>query len=193
MEGQRGCSSSNSRVFNSKLTHQHSTETSTLSLETFPTLETELRVVNKIVGSPALSWLPVVVVHGDSISVLGNFSIQEEVVKGGGWGVFESWSCCSGLWHEVLLQCITLLTTCCYSLPQSCLALFDPMNCSTSGFPVLHYLSRACSNSCLLSQWCHPTILFSVTPLSSCPKSGQHQGLFQWVSSSHQVPKVLEV
>jgi len=90
MEGQRGCSSSNSRVFNSKLTHQHSTETSTLSLETFPTLETELRVVNKIVGSPALSWLPVVVVHGDSISVLGNFSIQEEVVKGGGWGGFES-------------------------------------------------------------------------------------------------------
>ena len=61
-----------------------------MSLETFPTLETELRVVNKIVGSPALSWLPVVVVHGDSISVLGNFSIQEEVVKGGGWGVFES-------------------------------------------------------------------------------------------------------
>ena len=28
-----------------------------------------------------------------------------------------------------------------------------------------------CSNSCPLSQWCHPTILASVTPFSSCPPS----------------------
>ena len=30
---------------------------------------------------------------------------------------------------------------------------------------------RACSNSCLSSQWCHPTILSSVIPFSSCPQS----------------------
>ena len=30
--------------------------------------------------------------------------------------------------------------TCCCSVAQSCPALYDPMNCSTSGFPVLHYL-----------------------------------------------------
>ena len=30
---------------------------------------------------------------------------------------------------------------------------------------------KACSNSCPLSQWCHPTILSSVTPFSSCPQS----------------------
>ena len=30
---------------------------------------------------------------------------------------------------------------------------------------------RACSNSCPLSRWCHPTILSSVTPTSSCPQS----------------------
>ena len=29
--------------------------------------------------------------------------------------------------------------------------------------------SRACSNSCPLSRWCHPTISSSVTPFSSCP------------------------
>ena len=29
----------------------------------------------------------------------------------------------------------------------------------------------ACSNSCPLSQWCHPTILSSVIPFSSCPQS----------------------
>ena len=31
--------------------------------------------------------------------------------------------------------------------------------------------SRACSNSCLLSRWCHPTVSSSVTPLSSSPQS----------------------
>ena len=51
----------------------------------------------------------------------------------------------------------------------------------------------ACSNSCSLSQWCHPTISSSAALFSSCPRSSQHQGLFQWVSSSHQVAKVLEL
>ena len=58
-----------------------------------------------------------------------------------------------------------------------------------------------CSNSFPLSRWCHPTISSSVVPFSSCllpfPKvSGkdlsQYQGLFQWVSSSRQVARVLE-
>ena len=48
-------------------------------------------------------------------------------------------------------------------------------------------------NSCLLSRRCHPTISSSVVPFSSClqsfPASG---GLFKWVSSSHQVAKLLE-
>ena len=36
----------------------------------------------------------------------------------------------SGVWH------------CCFcSVAQACLTLFDPMDCSTSGFPVLHYIS----------------------------------------------------
>ena len=51
----------------------------------------------------------------------------------------------------------------------------------------------ACSNSCPLSRWCHPTISSSVIPFSSCLQSFQHQGLFQWVSSLHQVAKVLEL
>ena len=51
----------------------------------------------------------------------------------------------------------------------------------------------ACSYSCLWSRWCHPTISSSVVPFSSCPLLSQHQGLFQWVSSSHQVAKVLKL
>ena len=47
---------------------------------------------------------------------------------------------------------------------------------------------RVCSNSCLLCWWCHPTISSSVSPFDSCPQS-----FFQWVSSSHQVAKVLEL
>ena len=54
-------------------------------------------------------------------------------------------------------------------------------------------ISRVCSNSCSSSQWCHPTILSSVVPFSSCLQSSQHQGLFQRVISSHWVAKILEL
>ena len=37
---------------------------------------------------------------------------------------------------------------------------------------------RACSNSCPLSQWCHPTILASVVPFSSCFQSFPASGSF---------------
>ena len=47
-------------------------------------------------------------------------------------------------------------------------------------------------NPCPLSRWCHPTISPSVVPFSSCPNPSQNQGLFQWISSLHQVAKVLE-
>ena len=36
-------------------------------------------------------------------------------------------------------------------------------------------------------------LMSSVTPFSSCPQSFQHQGLFQWVSSSYQVADILEL
>ena len=51
---------------------------------------------------------------------------------------------------------------------------------------------RAYSNSCPLSWLCHPAISSSVVPFSSCLQSSQHQGLFHWISSSHQVAKGLE-
>ena len=48
------------------------------------------------------------------------------------------------------------------------------------------------SNSCPSSWWCHPAISSSVIPFSSCPSPSQHQSLFQWVNTSHEVAKVLE-
>ena len=48
------------------------------------------------------------------------------------------------------------------------------MNCSPPGFPVLHRISDLCS----LSRWCHPTILSSVAPFSSCLQSLPASGSF---------------
>ena len=50
---------------------------------------------------------------------------------------------------------------------------------------------RVHPNPCPSSQWCHPAISSSVIPFSSCPNPSQHQSLFQWVNSSHEVAKVL--
>ena len=50
---------------------------------------------------------------------------------------------------------------------------------------------RAFLNSCPSSQWCHVTISSSVIPSPPAFNLSQHQGLFKWVSSLHQVAKVL--
>ena len=71
--------------------------------------------------------------------------------------------------------------------------LFDPMDCSMPGFPVLHYLLE------LAQTYVHrfgDTIQPSHPLSSPSPPAftlSQHQGLFQWVSSSYQVSKVLEL
>ena len=56
---------------------------------------------------------------------------------------------------------------------QTCPTLCYPMDCNTAS---LSPIPRACSNSCPLSRWCHPTISSSVVPFSSClqpfPASG---------------------
>ena len=52
-------------------------------------------------------------------------------------------------------------------LTESCPTLCDPMNLSTPGLPVHHQLQEFNSNTCLLSQWYHPTISSSVIPFSS--------------------------
>ena len=49
---------------------------------------------------------------------------------------------------------------------------------------------RVYSNSCPSRWWCHPTISSSVNLYIF--NLSQHQSLFEWISSSHQVAKVLE-
>ena len=67
----------------------------------------------------------------------------------------------------------------CRSVTKSCPALCNPVNCTTPGFPVLHYLPRVCLNLCPLSQWHHPTISSSVALFSSCPQSFPASESFQ--------------
>ena len=49
-----------------------------------------------------------------------------------------------------------------------------------------------CLNSCPLSWWCYLTISSFAAPSPLALNLSQHQGLFQWFLSSHQVAKVLE-
>ena len=42
------------------------------------------------------------------------------------------------------------------------------------------------------SPWCHPAISSSAVPSPPALNPSQHQSLFQWVNSSHEVAKVLE-
>ena len=78
------------------------------------------------------------------------------------------------------------------SVTQSCPILCDSMDCSTPGFPVHHQLLELAQTHV---HWVSDAIQPS-HPLSS-PSSlafnlYQHQGLFQWISSSQQVAKLLE-
>ena len=78
------------------------------------------------------------------------------------------------------------------SVAQSCPTLCDPMNRSTPGLPVYHRLPAStqtyvhCVGDAI--QPSHPLS----SPSPPALNLSQHQGIFKWVSSSHQVAKVLE-
>ena len=77
-------------------------------------------------------------------------------------------------------------------LTQSCPTLCNPMDCSTPGVPVHHQLPEFTQTHVHrvsdAIQPSHPLLSPSL-PAFNLP---QHQGLFKWVSSLHQVAKVLE-
>ena len=78
------------------------------------------------------------------------------------------------------------------SVTQSCLILCNPMDCSTPGPCVYHQRPEFTQTHV---HWVSDAIQPSHPLLSPSPPAfslSQHQGLFQWVSSSHQVAKVLE-
>ena len=78
------------------------------------------------------------------------------------------------------------------SVTQLCPTLCDPMDCSTPGFPV-HYQLPELTQSHVhrVSDAIQPSHLLS-SPYPPAFNLSQHQGIFQLVSCSHQVAKVLE-
>ena len=78
------------------------------------------------------------------------------------------------------------------SVAQSCLTLCNPMNCSMPGLHVHHQLPEFTETHVHrvsdAIQPSHPLL----SPSPPAPNPSQHQSLFQWVNSSHEVAKVLE-
>ena len=78
------------------------------------------------------------------------------------------------------------------SVAQSCPTPCDPMNHSTPGLPIHHQLPEFTQTHVhRVSDAIQPSYPLS-SPSPPAPNPSQHQGLFQWVSSSYQVAQVLE-
>ena len=72
---------------------------------------------------------------------------------------------------------------------KSCLSLYNLMDCSMPGFPVLHHLLEfAQTHVHRVSDAIQPSHPLS-SPSPPALNLSQHQDLFQWVGSSHQVAK----
>ena len=82
---------------------------------------------------------------------------------------------------SVFLQCLARFYC---SVTQSCPTVCDAMDCSMTGFPVFSPSPGACSNSCPLSQWCHPTVWSPSSPSPPAFNLSQHQDLF-WSGHLH--------
>ena len=89
-------------------------------------------------------------------------------------------------------QYIPLVIACCCSVTIY-VWLWDPMDCSMPGLPVLHHLPEFAQ---IHVHWVDDAVQPSHPLSSPSPPAlslSQHQGLFQWVDSLHQVAKVLEL
>ena len=107
---------------------------------------------------------------------------------------FQNWNPFLPWWHIVkgAPWLGTSLSVQFSSVAQSCPTLCDPMNRSTPGLPVHHQLPEFTQTHVHrvgdAIQPSHPRS----SPPPPAPNPSQHQSLFQWVNSSHEVAKVLE-
>ena len=111
------------------------------------------------------------------------------------WWIRGLWKLPDGrnwLWRKLSLVLVgkAMLSFC--SVAQSCLTLFDPMNRSMPGLPVHHQFPEFTQTHVhQVSDAIQPSHPLS-SPSPPAPNPSQHQGLLQWVYSSHEVAKVLE-
>ena len=109
------------------------------------------------------------------------------------WLIDDAHWCCSV--HE-LYKCSLSPSVQFSSVAQSCPTLCDH-GLQHAMLPCPSLSSGVCSNSCLVSWWCHPTIPSSVVPFSSCiqsfPASGSFlmsrlftSGVISWIAEFHK-------
>ena len=80
----------------------------------------------------------------------------------------HNWTTKHTAYSDITSLSLVVISQSVSSVTQSCLTLCDPINRSMPELPVHLQLYP---NSCPLSWWCHPTILSSVVPFSSCLQS----------------------
>ena len=95
-------------------------------------------------------------------------------------------------WHTFFLIFFYFFCCCC-SVTRLCPTVCDPMDCSMQGFSVLHYLPEfGQTHVHWIGHAIQPYHLLW-PPFPPSLSLYQHQGIFQWVGSSYQVAKVLEL
>ena len=152
---------------------------------------------DQLLGESRMNWLYVI---NGQVFLRISFYLENLYVMGcicltiKGWNFFQSLPFLIGLPEMPIVSCFNAYSIISQfsSVAQLCPTLCDPRDWSTPGFPVhqqlpelarthVHRVSDAIQSSHPLSSPSPPAFNLS-----------QHQGLFKWVSSSHQVAKVLE-
>ena len=93
----------------------------------------------------------------------------------------------------ILVSCFCVICCCCCAVTKSCLTFCDLHELQHTRLPSPSLSPGECSNSCPLSQWCHPTVSSSVVPFSSHLQSFPASGSFPINQFFASVAKVLEL
>ena len=126
---------------------------------------------------------------GSSIHGISQARILEWVVIPFSRGIFWTLGSNQSLLHcRQILYHLSLQFS---SVARSCPTLCDPMNRSTPGLPVYHQLPEFTQTHIhRVSDAIQPSHPPS-SPSPPAPSPSQHQGLFQWVNSLHQVSSII--
>ena len=107
---------------------------------------------------------------------------------------FHCYCCLVAKWDPILVTqwtvaCLVTVSIQLSSVAQPCLGLCWPHGLQHTRLPCSSPTPGAYSDSCPSSQWCHLPSHPWLSPSSPAFHLSQHQGLFKWLRSSHQVAK----